>query len=82
MAKALTGPVEGLLSVTGHHDWVAGTMGVGALANIILNIVLIPRWGILGAAAATSVSIAATVVWMYILARRRLGIDTFVFAPK
>lgn len=82
MAKALTGPVEGLLSVTGHHDWVAGTMGVGALANIILNVVLIPRWGILGAAAATSVSIAATVVWMYILARRRLEIDTFVFAPK
>jgi O-antigen/teichoic acid export membrane protein len=82
MANALTGPVEGLLSVTGHHDWVAGTMGVGALLNIVLNVVLIPRWGIIGAATATSVSISVTVIWMYILARRRLGIDTFVFAPR
>ncbi len=82
MAKALTGPVEGLLSVTGHQDWVAAAMGFGAILDIVLNVLLIPAYGITGAAAATSISTAASVVWMYVLARHRLGIDTFVFARR
>jgi O-antigen/teichoic acid export membrane protein len=82
LAKALTGPVEGLLSVTGHQDWLAAAMGFGALVDIVLNVTLIPLYGIIGAAIATSASTAATVIWMYALARQRLGIDTFVFARK
>lgn len=82
MAKALTGPVEGLLSVTGHQDWVAAAMGLGALVDVIACVTLIPMFGIAGAAIATSVSTAVTVIWMYALARQRLGIDTFVFARR
>ena len=36
--------------------WVAITRGIGALANVVLNIALIPLYGVLGAALATCLS--------------------------
>jgi O-antigen/teichoic acid export membrane protein len=58
------------------------TRALSLTVNVVLNLVWIPAYGITGAAAATSISTAASVVWMYVLARHRLGIDTFVFARR
>ena len=33
--------------------WIAGFRGIGAVANIVLNFLLIPQFGIMGAAGAT-----------------------------
>ncbi len=52
--------------------WVAITRGVGALANIVLNIALIPRYGALGAALATCLS-------FLIMALAFLGINRQIY---
>jgi O-antigen/teichoic acid export membrane protein len=48
------------------------TTAVGLSANVILNLVFIPRWGISGAAAATVIAEAITVVLLWIQVQRRL----------
>ena len=49
---------------------IAVTMGIAATANILFNIILIPRWGILGAAYATAMGDLIALVVLYALAQR------------
>lgn len=66
-----------LLNMTGHQRAVTMVMIGGASANLVLNLLLVPWFGIIGAASATA---AATIGWnaaLFITARRRLAIDTF-----
>jgi O-antigen/teichoic acid export membrane protein len=76
LADQMFGPVLEVLLMTGQQA-VAGRLNiVYGLANIGLNLVLIPQWGLLGAAAATAV---ATVLWkanLYVILRRRTPIET------
>ena len=74
LVNALAGPVANLLSLTGSEDYVSRVMVATTLLNIVLNLVLIPIWGIEGAASATA---ASMVIWnflMYGAARKRLGV--------
>jgi O-antigen/teichoic acid export membrane protein len=48
------------------------TTGVGLTTNVILNIVLIPRWGISGAAWATVIAEAVTVALLFVQIQRRV----------
>ncbi len=48
------------------------TTAVGLSANVILNLIFIPRWGISGAAGATVIAEAITVVLLWIQVQRRL----------
>jgi O-antigen/teichoic acid export membrane protein len=69
------GPVQMLLVMTGQQARLIPAMAWSLLANIVLNALLIPRFGATGAACATAFSI---VLWNLALAcevRRRLGID-------
>jgi polysaccharide transporter, PST family len=48
-----------------NSDYLAGAAGAGAV-NLLLNFVLIPRFGIIGAGIATLASIiAATLIWLH-----------------
>lgn len=47
-----------LLSMTGRHKAELYTMALGLVFNIILCLLLIPRWGLIGAAAATCIAMA------------------------
>lgn len=73
------GSVGFLLSMTGNERlaaWLTG--GVGFL-NLLLNLLLIPRFGLVGAALATGI---ANVAWTAVLAvavRRSLGVRPTVF---
>jgi O-antigen/teichoic acid export membrane protein len=72
------GPVQMLLVMTGHPSRIIPAMAWSVLANLILNALLIPRFGATGAACATAFSI---VLWNLALAcevRRHLGIDAGV----
>ena len=51
-----TGPTAYLLMMTGHHAFHRTSLSVAAVANIVLNLVLIPWLGIVGAAIATAAS--------------------------
>ena len=55
--NALTGPVGLVLNMTGHQTKTAIATGLSAFLNIVLNALLIPRYGIIGAAIATTISI-------------------------
>jgi O-antigen/teichoic acid export membrane protein len=65
-----------LLNMSGHEkDTVVGS-GIAVVVNLVLNLALIPAWGMTGAAAATTLSL---VTWNLILigrVRHRLGISS------
>jgi len=56
----LVGAVGPLLNMTGHEAVGARAIGAGAVVNLILNLILVPQFGMMGAASATLV---AAVVW-------------------
>ena len=48
-----------VLVAAGHERYTSVVVGVAALLNVVLNAMLIPEWGMAGAATATSVSLIA-----------------------
>ena len=74
-----SGPAALVLNMTGHQDTAGKTYGGAALANVALNVLLIPRFGIAGAALATAfTTIVMSAVLVY-LVRRRLGLRSSIF---
>lgn len=73
-----TGPVSYLLMMTGHERDAARTVGVGAALNVTLNALLIPPWGVVGAAVGTGVSMVVFNVVLVWQVRRRLGVRASV----
>lgn len=57
--RAAMGPNKELLSAIGHTTYIMVTNGIMAATNILLNIFLIPAFGIVGAATASFVSFSA-----------------------
>ena len=70
--NALAGPVALLLNMTGHQHDVAKVLALSATMNVVLNAVLIPRYGALGAAIAMSFSMASWNVIMSVIVWKRL----------
>ena len=70
------GSVLILMAATGHHDVSARVLGWSALLNVALNALLIPPFGIMGAAVATAITSVIWKTWLERLARSRLGIRT------
>ena len=72
------GPVQTLLIMTGRQARILPAMSWSLVANVALNVALIPRFGATGAACATAFSM---VLWNVVLSyevRRHLGIDAGV----
>ncbi|MGB5093712.1 MAG: flippase [Parvibaculum sp.] len=80
LVRAATGPVEYLLNMTGHQNMTAIAYGGAAVLNIVLNLILVPHFGINGAAAATSISVTLATLLLAWFVRRRLGITAFIVA--
>jgi len=74
LANAGFGPTGLLLNMTGHERDVTRVVAVAAGLNVALNLALIPMFGAVGAALATSVSLAFWNVWLWWLTHGRLGI--------
>jgi O-antigen/teichoic acid export membrane protein len=75
-----TGPVNLLLTMTHYERVNAVVTGVGAILNLILNFLLIPIYGPMGAALATGfTSIIANVI-LAIIVYRRLGINSTILS--
>lgn len=75
VVNVAAGPVGVLLTMTGHEKRVAAAVGGSAVGNVILNLALIPRFGIEGAAIATAVSLILWNLVMVTWAVRHLGIN-------
>lgn len=69
---AVLGPLTSFLMMTGRQDSAAVVHVSSAVANVLLNLVLIPRFGIVGAAFASSLSLIIMQLVLWVLARRSL----------
>ena len=68
------GSVGYLMGMTGHHRQSAFVLGCSAVLNLILNAILIPIFGIMGAAIATAVTMALWNIWLHQLVVKHLGV--------
>ncbi len=67
------------MTMTGHQNAASVIAGLSALFNIVGNAILIPMYGIEGAAVATGVTIAVKNVVMLIYVLRRVGVNPTIF---
>lgn len=77
LAQAATGPVSAYLAVSGNQDAIVLVTAAAATTNVLFNLLLIPQFGVMGAAIASVLSALVYQVWQYVLVRRRLRIDAF-----
>jgi O-antigen/teichoic acid export membrane protein len=79
MARASVGPAERLLSMQ-DQQVASASIYAGAFAtNLVLCLILIPRFGLTGAAASTATAIVTESVLLYVVTKRRLGLHIFIF---
>lgn len=72
---AVFGMAGGTLTMTGNERLILRVSIAAALANIIGNLILVPQYGIIGAATATAISITFAQITMYVVALRFVKID-------
>jgi O-antigen/teichoic acid export membrane protein len=74
LVRASIGPAETLLTMAGQQGISAIVYTATFAINVTLNIVLIPRFGLTGAAIATSLSLVVETIALYTVTATRLGI--------
>jgi O-antigen/teichoic acid export membrane protein len=79
VVRAAVGPVERLLNMLGHQYICALAYAAAFVMNVVLCVLLVPRFGGHGAAAATSISLAFETVLLFYIVRRRLGLHMLAF---
>jgi O-antigen/teichoic acid export membrane protein len=79
LARASIGPVESLLTMAGHQNSCAAAFALAVVVNIGLNVVLIPRFGLVGAAMATAIAMVVETLAIAFMVRRHFGFTATVF---
>lgn len=79
LVNAGSGSVGYLLNMTGHHLDSARVYGLTTLFHVGITAAGIQFLGLVGAAAATALSMLIWNVWLHALVRRRLGVDPSIF---
>ncbi|MCZ6666994.1 MAG: polysaccharide biosynthesis C-terminal domain-containing protein [Gammaproteobacteria bacterium] len=82
LVRALAGPVSELLSVTGHQDYCLYVFGYTLPLTIVLNLALVPRFGIEGSAVAVLLGIIFWTVWLHVIVVRHLKIRPSILAIR
>ncbi|RMA93317.1 flippase [Hydrogenothermus marinus] len=78
--NAVAGSVGYILDMTGNQKFVQNIIFIGALLNIILNYLLIPIFGILGAAIASAISM---IFWNFMFSIKvKYILKTWIFYPR
>jgi O-antigen/teichoic acid export membrane protein len=82
VVRSAIGPVERLLNMLGHQHVCALAYASAFVMNVVLCVVLIPRFGGHGAAAATSTALVFETVLLFWIVRRRLGLHVLAFGKR
>lgn len=80
LARAAVGPAEALLNACGEQWACARALGTAAAIDVALSLMLVPAFGMIGAAAATTIALIVAALINRAAARRRLGFDIGVWA--
>ena len=75
LVNCLCGPVGFLLTMTGHEQRAMAILGAATGASLLLNLLLIPVWGIEGAALGSAFAMALWNALMLAHVVRKLGIN-------
>lgn len=75
LANTFFGPVMMVLNMSGKERQVMYGVVLAAVGNFVLNALLIPRFGIIGAAGASAFTLLAWNLLLAFTALRRMGID-------
>jgi O-antigen/teichoic acid export membrane protein len=79
VVRSAIGPVERLLNMSGEQRICALAYALAFVINVMLCVVLVPRFGGHGAAAATSISLSFETVLLFWIVRQRLGLHVLAF---
>ena len=79
VVRSAIGPVERLLNMLGHQHTCAFAYALAFVMNLVLCMMLVPRFGVYGAAASTSISLAFETVLLFWIVRQRLGLHVLAF---
>ncbi|MFO1128022.1 MAG: oligosaccharide flippase family protein [Rhodospirillales bacterium] len=74
------GPASEVLMMTGDQGRVARINIAAGVANLGLNLLLVPAWGAIGAATATAVTMIGWKSVLFVLCRRRIPVQTCLLA--
>ena len=78
MARASVGPSERLLNMVGQQRACALIYACAFAVNLVLCLLLIPRFGLLGAACSTATAVVCESVLLFVVTKRRLGLHIFI----
>lgn len=76
--NVFVGPVGNILSMSNFEQLVLKSMIISTIINLILNLTLIPLYGINGAAISTAVGMAIWNLILFILVKKKLNINPSV----
>ena len=82
LARAAIGPVERLLNMVGEQRACALVYAAAFATNVVACIVLIPRFGITGAAIATAAGVVTESILLFFVTKVRLGLHVFIWRPS
>lgn len=82
VVRSAIGPVERLLNMLGHQHICALAYASAFVMNVVLCLILVPRYGGHGAAAATTISLAFETVLLFWIVRQRLGLHVLAFGKS
>jgi O-antigen/teichoic acid export membrane protein len=77
--QAAGGPAPSILQLTGNEGIYVPVVGGNVALRLLGFLVLIPHFGVLGAAIACTVSLVITTVALNLLCRQRTGLDPSIF---
>jgi O-antigen/teichoic acid export membrane protein len=79
LARAAIGPIERLLNMLGEQRVCAAVYAGAFAVNLALCFVLIPLFGMMGAALATASALIIESIMLFIVTKNRLGFHVFVW---
>ncbi|WP_133493126.1 polysaccharide biosynthesis C-terminal domain-containing protein [Alcanivorax sp. 24] len=74
------GPVTTLMNMLGNEKWSMKVIVFSSVLNVVLNLVLVPHYGMIGAAISTAVSLSLANVALWAMLKKINGIDASIFS--
>jgi O-antigen/teichoic acid export membrane protein len=79
LINSAAGSVGVLLNMTGNEKETARGIVIAAVGNVVLNLILVPLWGIVGAALASAIALSAWNILLVLAVRKKLKINSTAF---
>lgn len=73
IVNSFCGPVAQILNVTGNQKHLTYIVILSSLLNLGLNLILVPKMGMIGSAIASMVSVSIWNIWASVIVKRKLG---------